>query len=289
MKKVRKAVIPVAGFGTRFLPETKAVPKEMMPIVDTPALSLVVDEIVESGIDNILLITSRAKRCIEDYFDRYVELEYLLKKAGKTVELKMCTEIENKANFTFIRQQEMKGSGHAILLAKEFAAGEPIAVLYGDDLMYNPQKAVTRQLIEAYETTGTSILGVQAVPMEEVHKYGVIAPGARKGKYTEVKGFMEKVPADIAPSNLVSMGRYILTPDIFEELETCPEEKNGEVYLTTAIAKQINTTGVYAYEFDGIRYDTGDKLGYLKAVVEYALRREKLGEEFMEYLKTIVK
>lgn len=289
MKKVRKAVIPVAGFGTRFLPETKAVPKEMMPIVDTPALSLVVDEIVESGIDNILLITSRAKRCIEDYFDRYVELEYLLKKAGKTVELEMCTEIENKAKFTFIRQQEMKGSGHAILLAKEFAAGEPIAVLYGDDIMYNPEKAVTRQLVEAYETTGTSILGVQAVPMSEVHKYGVIAPGARKGKYTEVKGFMEKVPADIAPSNLVSMGRYVLTPDIFDELETCPQEKNGEVYLTTAIAKLIHTSGVYAYEFEGKRYDTGDKLGYLKAVVEYALRREKLGDEFMEYLKTIVK
>ena len=289
MKKVRKAVIPVAGFGTRFLPETKAVPKEMMPIVDTPALSLVVDEIVDSGIDNILLITSRAKRCIEDYFDRYVELEYLLKKAGKTVELEACNEIENKANFTFIRQKEMKGSGHAIYLAKEFAAGEPIAVLFGDDLMYSPEKAVTRQLVEAYETTGTTILGVQPVPMSEVHKYGVIAPGVRKGKYTEVKGFMEKVPADIAPSNLVSMGRYVLTPDIFDELEKCSPEKNGEIYLTTAIAKQIETTGVYAYEFDGKRYDTGDKLGYLKAVVEYALRRDKLGEEFKKYLIELVK
>lgn len=289
MKKVRKAVIPVAGFGTRFLPETKAVPKEMMPIVDTPALSLVVDEIVESGIDNVLLITSRAKRCIEDYFDRYVELEYLLKKAGKTVELEECNKIENKANFTFIRQKEMKGSGHAIYLAKEFSAGEPFAVLYGDDLMYNPQKAVTRQLVEAYETTGTSILGVQPVPMSEVHKYGVIAPGAKKGKYTEVKGFMEKVPADIAPSNLVSMGRYVLTPDIFDELERSEPSPNGEIYLTTAIARQIQTTGVYAYEFDGIRYDTGDKLGYLKAVVEYALRREGLGEEFKKYLQTIIK
>lgn len=289
MKKVRKAVIPVAGFGTRFLPETKAVPKEMMPIVDTPALSLVVDEIVESGIDNVLLITSRAKRCIEDYFDRYVELEYLLKKAGKTVELEECNKIENKANFTFIRQKEMKGSGHAIYLAKEFAAGEPFAVLYGDDLMYNPQKAVTRQLVEAYETTGTSILGVQPVPMSEVHKYGVIAPGAKKGKYTEVKGFMEKVPAEIAPSNLVSMGRYILTPDIFDELERSEPSANGEIYLTTAIARQIQTTGVYAYEFDGIRYDTGDKLGYLKAVVEYALRREGLGDEFKKYLQTIIK
>ncbi len=289
MKKVRKAVIPVAGFGTRFLPETKAVPKEMMPIVDTPALSLVVDEIVESGIDNILLITSRAKRCIEDYFDRYVELEYLLKKAGKTVELEECEKIENKANFTFIRQKEMKGSGHAIYLAKEFAAGEPIAVLFGDDLMYSPEKSVTSQLVDAYETTGTSILGVQPVPMSEVHKYGVIAPGARKGKYTEVKGFMEKVPADVAPSNLVSMGRYVLTPDIFDELEKCTPEKNGEIYLTTAIAKQIETTGVYAYEFDGKRYDTGDKLGYLKAVVEYALRRDGLGAEFKKYLEEIVK
>ncbi len=289
MKKVRKAVVPVAGFGTRFLPETKAVPKEMMPIVDTPALSLVVDEIVDSGIDQILLITNRSKKCIEDYFDRFVELEELLKKAGKTVELALCNEIENKANFTFIRQKEMKGSGHAILLAKEFAAGEPFAVLYGDDLMYSPEKPVTRQLIEAYETTGTSILGVQAVPMSEVHKYGVIAPGARKGKFSEVKGFMEKVPAEIAPSNLVSMGRYILTPDVFDELECCTPAQNGELYLTSAIDRMIHTSGVYAYEFDGIRYDTGDKLGYLKAIVEFGLRKEDLGPKFMEYLKTIVK
>ncbi len=289
MKKVRKAVVPVAGFGTRFLPETKAVPKEMLPIVDTPALSIVVDEIVESGIDNILFITSRSKKCIEDYFDRFPELEALLKKAGKTVELALCEEIENKANFTYVRQKEMKGSGQAIYLAKEFVGDEPFAVLYGDDLMYSPQKAVTRQLVEAYETTGTSILGVQAVPMSEVHKYGVIAPGARKGKFSEVKGFMEKVPAEVAPSNLVSMGRYILTPDVFDELERCEPSKNGELYLTSAIDKMIHTTGVYAYEFDGIRYDTGDKLGYLKAVVEFALRREDLGEKFKEYLKEIVK
>ena len=287
MQKVRKAVIPAAGFGTRFLPETKAIPKEMMPIVDTPALQLVVQEVVDSGIDNILIITSGRKRSIEDHFDKSAELENLLKKAGKTVELEMCDRIENMANFTFIRQKEMKGSGQAIQLAREFAAGEPFAVLYGDDLMYSPEKAVTKQLVEAYEKTGTTILGVQSVDKSEVCKYGVIKPGAIKGRYTEVKGFVEKPPVEEAPSNLVSMGRYVLTPEVFEQLEQSEYAPNGELYLTTAIERMIHTSGVYAYEFEGIRYDTGDKLGYLKAIVEYALRDEKLQKPFSDYLKTI--
>lgn len=287
MQKVRKAVIPAAGFGTRFLPETKVIPKEMMPIVDTPALQLVVQEVVDSGIDNVLIITSGRKRSIEDHFDKSAELENLLKKAGKTVELEMCDRIENMANFTFIRQKEMKGSGQAIQLAREFAAGEPFAVLYGDDLMYAPEKAVTKQLVEAYEKTGTTILGVQSVDRSEVYKYGVIKPGAQKGRYTEVKGFVEKPPVEQAPSNLVSMGRYILTPEVFEQLDQSEYAPNGELYLTTAIERMIHTSGVYAYEFEGIRYDTGDKLGYLKAIVEYALRDEKLKKPFSEYLKTI--
>ncbi|MBQ2714277.1 MAG: UTP--glucose-1-phosphate uridylyltransferase [Clostridia bacterium] len=287
MQKVRKAVIPAAGFGTRFLPETKAIPKEMMPIVDTPALQLVVQEVVDSGIDNVLIITSGRKRSIEDHFDKSVELENLLKKAGKTAELAMCDRIENMANFTFIRQKEMKGSGQAIQLAREFAAGEPFAVLFGDDLMYSPNKPVTGQLIEAYEKTGTSILGVQAIDKKEVYKYGVINPGANKGRYTEVKGFVEKPPVEEAPSNLVSMGRYILTPEVFEQLDQSEYAPNGELYLTTAIERMIHTSGVYAYEFEGIRYDTGDKLGYLKATVEYALRDEKLKGPFLEYLKSI--
>lgn len=287
MQKVRKAVIPAAGFGTRFLPETKAVPKEMMPIVDTPALQLVVQEVVDSGIDNILIITSGRKRSIEDHFDKSAELENLLKKAGKTVELEMCDRIENMANFTFIRQKEMKGSGQAIQLAREFAAGEPFAVLYGDDLMYSPEKAVTKQLVEAYEKTGTTILGVQTVDRSEVYKYGVINPGANKGRYTEVKGFVEKPAVEDAPSNLVSMGRYVLTPEVFEQLDRSEYAPNGELYLTTAIERMIRTSGVYAYEFEGIRYDTGDKLGYLKAIVEYALRDEKLKKPFADYLKTI--
>ncbi len=287
MQKVRKAVIPAAGFGTRFLPETKAVPKEMMPIVDTPALQLIVEEVVESGIDNVLIITSGRKRCMEDHFDKCAELENLLKKAGKTAELQMCERIENMANFSFIRQKEMKGSGQAIGLAREFVGNEPFAVLYGDDLMYSPKNPVTGQLIKAYETTGTSILGVQRVDMSEVYKYGVIKPGAQKGKYTEVKGFGEKPPVEEAPSNLVSMGRYVLTPEVFEQLDKSEYSSNGELYLTTAIEKMIYTSGVYAYEFDGIRYDTGDKLGYLKATVEYALRDEKLGKPFREYLETI--
>lgn len=287
MQKVRKAVIPAAGFGTRFLPETKSVPKEMMPIVDTPALQLVVQEVVDSGIDNVLIISSSRKRCMEDHFDRCAELEYLLRKAGKTTELAMCEKIENMANFTFIRQKEMKGSGHAIALAKEFVANEPFAVLYGDDLMYSPASPVTGQLVKAYETTGTSILGVQRVDMNEVYKYGVIKPGAQKGKYTEVKGFVEKPPVELAPSNLVSMGRYVLTPEVFEQLEKSEFSPNGELYLTTAIERMIHTSGVYAYEFDGIRYDTGDKLGYLKATVEFALRDEKLSKPFREYLRSL--
>ena len=289
MSKVRKAVIPVAGFGTRFLPETKCVPKELMPIVDTPALQLVVQEVVDSGIDNILLITSGRKRAIEDHFDRSEELYSLLKKGGKNVELQMCEDIENMANFAFVRQKEMKGSGHAIGLAKEFVAGEPFAVLYGDDLMYSPNAPVTGQLVKAYETTGTSILGVQRVDMSQVCKYGVINPGNSKGRYTEVKGFVEKPPINEAPSNLVSMGRYVLTPEVFEHLEKCKPAPNGEIYLTTAIEMMIHTSGVYAYEFEGTRYDTGDKLGYLKAVVEYALRDSKLGKDFENYLKNLIK
>lgn len=289
MNKVRKAVIPVAGFGTRFLPETKSVPKELMPIVDTPALQLVVQEVVDSGIDQVLLITSGRKRAIEDHFDRSEELYNLLKRGGKKVELQMCEDIENMANFTFIRQREMKGSGHAIGLAREFVAGEPFAVLFGDDLMYSPTKPVTGQLIDAYENTGRSILGVQRVEMSEVSKYGVINPGAEKGRYTEVKGFVEKPPLEEAPSNLVSMGRYVLTPEVFEHLERCTPAPNGEIYLTSAIEMMIHTSGVFAYEFEGTRYDTGDKLGYLKAIVEYALRDKKLGVDFKKYLETIVK
>lgn len=289
MNKVRKAVIPVAGFGTRFLPETKSVPKELMPIVDTPALQLVVQEVVDSGIEHVLLITSGRKRAIEDHFDRSEELYNLLKKGGKNVELQMCEDIENMANFTFIRQREMKGSGHAIGLAREFVAGEPFAVLYGDDLMYSPNNPVTSQLIKAYENTGRSILGVQRVAMSEVSKYGVINPGAEKGRYTEVKGFVEKPPVEEAPSNLVSMGRYVLTPEVFEHLDRCAPSPNGEIYLTTAIEMMIHTSGVFAYEFEGTRYDTGDKLGYLKAVVEYALRDDKLGKDFKKYLETVVK
>ncbi len=287
MQKVRKAVIPAAGFGTRFLPETKAVPKEMMPIVDTPALQLIVEEVVDSGIDNVLIITSGKKRCMEDHFDKCAELENLLKKAGKTAELQMCERIENMANFSFIRQKEMKGSGHAIGLAKEFVGNEPFAVLYADDLIYSPENPVTAQLIKAYETTGTSILGVQTVDKKEVYKYGVINPGAQKGRYTEVKGFVEKPSVDEAPSNLISVGRYLLTPEIFEQLDRSEYSSNGELYLTTAIEKMIHTSGVYAYSFEGIRYDTGDKLGYLKANIEYALRDKKLGKEFKEYLDSL--
>lgn len=289
MNKVKKAVIPAAGFGTRFLPVTKAVPKEMLNIVDTPALHHIVKEVLDSGIEDILIITGRSKRAMEDYFDRAPELEYLLRSAGKTVALEMVDDISGMANICYMRQKEMKGSGQAILLAKAFVGNEPFAVLFGDDLVYNEGAPATAQLCEAYERTGTCILGVQRVPLSEVHKYGVVAPGATKGRYTEVKGFVEKPKTEDAPSNLVSVGRYVLTPEVFDMLEAIKTEEGKELYITDAIDRITRTTGVYAYEFEGTRYDTGDKLGYMKAVTEYALRHPELKDGYLSYLKELVK
>ena len=288
MKKVTKAVIPAAGFGTRFLPVTKAVPKEMLNIVDTPALHYIVGEALDSGISDILIITGRSKRVMEDYFDRNPELEYLLKSAGKHVALALEEEVSNMANICYVRQKEMKGVGKALMLAKTFVGNDPFAVLFGDDLVYNPDTPATAQLCKAYETTGTCILGVQRVPESEVHKYGVVKPGNQKGRYTEVKGFVEK-PKTNAPSNIASLGRYVLTPEIFDALKVAPLGPGNELYLTEALDIIAQGTGVYAYEFEGIRYDTGDKLGYMKAVTEYALRHPELKDSYMAYLKDLVK
>lgn len=288
MKKVTKAVIPAAGFGTRFLPVTKAVPKEMLNIVDTPALHYIVQEALDSGITDVLIITGRSKRVMEDYFDRNPELEYLLKNAGKHVALALEEEVSNMADICFVRQKEMKGVGNALMLAKTFVGNDPFAVLFGDDLVYNPGNPATAQLCKAYETTGTCILGVQRIPMSEVHKYGVVKPGLSKGRYTEVKGFVEK-PKENAPSNIASLGRYVLTPEIFDALKVAPLGPGNELYLTEALDMIANGSGVYAYEFEGTRYDTGDKLGYMKAVTEYALRHSEVGEGYLAYLKELVK
>ena len=283
--KITKAVIPAAGFGTRFLPATKAMPKEMLPIIDTPTLQYIVKEAVDSGITDILIIIGKNKKCIEDHFDRSVELEDLLVKGGKSRELKMVRDIAYMAHIYYVRQKEMNGSGNAILEAEAFVGNEPFAVMFGDDLIYNESKPCLKQLIDAYETTGKSIVGVQEVPRDEAPKYGIIVPGRTKGRYTEMKGIVEKPSIDELPSTYAGLGRYILKPEIFDIIKRSKPHANGEVYITDAILETIDIDGVYAYDFEGRRYDIGDKEGYLEATVEYALRDEKLREGFVKYLK----
>lgn len=283
--KITKAVIPAAGFGTRFLPATKAMPKEMLPIIDTPTLQYIVKEAVDSGITDILIIIGKNKKCIEDHFDRSVELEDLLVKGGKSRELKMVRDIADMAHIYYVRQKEMNGSGNAILEAEAFVGNEPFAVMFGDDLIYNESKPCLKQLIDAYETTGKSIVGVQEVPREEAPKYGIIVPGRTKGRYTEMNGIVEKPSIDELPSTYAGLGRYILKPEIFDIIKRSKPHANGEVYITDAILETIDIDGVYAYDFEGRRYDIGDKEGYLEATVEYALRDEKLRDGFVKYLK----
>ena len=291
MKKVTKAVIPCAGFGTRFLPVTKSVPKEMLPIIDVPALQLIVEEAVNSGIKEILIILGKNKKCIEDHFDISVELEQLLAKNNKHTTIKAIREISDMAHFTYVRQKQMDGSGRAILEAEAFVGNDPFAVIYGDDIVYNAKGELPAigQLIEAYYTTGKSILGAQTVAPEEAIKYGVVYPGHIKGRYTEMKGIVEKPKIQDLPSNLASLGRYVLTPSIFDEIRRTAPQKNGEVYLTDAINSLAKSEGVYAYDFVGNRYDTGDKFGYLQANIEYGLRHNEIGMELKEYLKELVK
>jgi len=288
MRKVRKAVIPCAGFGTRFLPATKAVPKEMLPIVDTPALQMIVEECVESGITDILIILGKNKKCIEDHFDISPDLEQLLRRGNKHVELKIVREISEMANFYYVRQREMNGSGAAVLTAEAFVGNEPFVVVYGDDIVYNEGcKPAIAQLIEAYEKTGRSILGAQTLPKEEAIKYGVVYPGVTKGRYTEMKGIIEKPTLEECPSCLASLGRYVLTPDIFDLIRVTKPAANGEIFLTDAINALAKTVGVFAYDFEGKRYDTGDKLGYLQANIEFGLRSEDVGAELRDYIKDL--
>ena len=227
--KITKAVIPAAGFGTRFLPATKAMPKEMLPIIDTPTLQYIVKEAVDSGITDILIIIGKNKKCIEDHFDRSVELEDLLVKGGKSRELKMVRDIADMAHIYYVRQKEMNGSGNAILEAEAFVGNEPFAVMFGDDLIYNESKPCLKQLIDAYETTGKSIVGVQEVPREEAPKYGIIVPGRTKGRYTEMNGIVEKPSIDELPSTYAGLGRYILKPEIFDIIKRSKPHANGEI------------------------------------------------------------
>ena len=280
MKSIRKAVIPAAGFGTRFLPATKAQPKEMLPIVDTPAIQYIVKEALDSGIEEILIITGRSKRAIEDHFDSSVELEELLQKQGKNKQLAMVKDLAD-IKIHFIRQKSPRGLGDAVLCAKAFIGDEPFAVLLGDDIVYNPEKPCLQQLMDCYEQHPGIILGAQFVPNEKVSSYGIVSGEPLADNLYRVHGLVEKPSVDKAPSNLAVLGRYILTPDIFDILENTKPGVGNEVQLTDALAK----TDTYALAYEGVRYDTGDKLGYLKATVEYALRNEELGAAFKEYLK----
>lgn len=288
-KKIKKAVIPAAGLGTRFLPATKAQPKEMLPIVDKPTIQYIIEEAVASGIEEILIITGRNKNCIEDHFDKSVELELELEKSGKKEMLKLVREISDMVDIHYIRQKEPKGLGHAISCAKTFVGNEPFAVLLGDDLVYNEEKPCLKQLMDCYNEYNTSILGVQTVDAKDVDKYGIIKGIHIEGGVHKVRGLVEKPVVEEAPSNIAILGRYIITPQIFGILEETKPGRDGEIQLTDALSKLINEEAIYAYEFEGTRYDVGDKLGFLKATVEYALRRENLRDEFMEYLNSLKK
>ena len=286
--KIRKAIIPAAGLGTRFLPATKAQPKEMLPIVDKPTLQYIIEECVASGIEEILIITGRNKKSIEDHFDRSVELEMELEKSGKEEMLKMVREISDMVNIHFIRQKEPRGLGHAILCAKTFVGNEPFAVLLGDDVVYNDNKPCLKQLIDCYEEYKTSVLGVQTVEPQDVNKYGIVGGLHIEDRVYKVKNLIEKPAVEEAPSNVAILGRYIITPKIFEILENTKPGKGNEILLTDALLELIKHEAMYAYDFEGRRYDVGDKLGFLQATVEYALRKKELRDGFIEYLKTII-
>jgi UTP--glucose-1-phosphate uridylyltransferase len=285
--KVRKAIIPAAGLGTRFLPATKAQPKEMLPIVDKPTLQYIIEEAINSGIEEILIITGRNKKSIEDHFDKSVELELELEAKGKKELLKEVRKISEMANIHYIRQKEPKGLGHAIHCAKSFIGNEPFAVLLGDDIVY-AEKPCLKQMIEVYDEYKTTILGVQEVPAKDVDKYGIISAMKIEDRVYKVKGLVEKPKVDEAPSNIAILGRYIINPAIFDILEHTAPGKGGEIQLTDALKELANVEAMYAYNFKGKRYDVGDKSGFLKATVEYALRRDNLKDDFMEYLKGIV-
>ena len=288
MKKIRKAVIPAAGFGTRFLPATKATPKEMLPIVDKPTIQYIVEEAVASGIEDILIISGHAKRAIEDHFDSAPTLEAELKAKGKTELLKLVQET-SEINVHYIRQKHMRGLGDAILCARAFIDNEPFAVLLGDDIVYNPEVPALKQLMDMYTQTGATILGCQQVPKEKVSSYGIVAGESTiNEQLMKVNDMIEKPSIEEAPSQMAVLGRYIITPDVFEVLQNTQPGKGGEVQLTDALKVMAKRENVYAYNFIGKRYDVGDKLGFLKATVEFALRRDDLAEGFADYLKDIV-
>ncbi len=287
MQKVRKAIIPAAGLGTRFLPATKAQPKEMLPIVDKPIIQYIIEEAIASGIEEILIITGKYKRSIEDHFDRSFELEYDLQEKGKTELLEIVQGVSNLVDIHYIRQKEQLGLGHAVKCAKTFVGNEPFAVLLGDDIVRTEDTPCLKQLIDVYNKHEASILGVQTVDKSQVDKYGIVYGEKTGDRLYKVLDLVEKPSIEEAQSNVAILGRYILSPEIFEAIENTAFGKGGEIQLTDALINLHKSADIFAYDFEGKRYDAGDKLGYLKATVEFALEKDDVKEEFKKYLKEL--
>jgi UTP--glucose-1-phosphate uridylyltransferase len=287
LKKVRKAIIPAAGLGTRFLPATKAMPKEMLPIVDKPTIQYIVEEAIASGIEDIIIVTGKGKRAIEDHFDNAYELEQILMKQGKLDLLEKVKE-PSKVDIHYIRQKEPKGLGHAVWCARNFIGDEPFAVLLGDDIV-QAETPCLKQLIDQYEQTFSSVIGVKRVPDNETHRYGIIDPLEQHGRRYQVRQFVEKPAPGTAPSNLAIMGRYILTPQIFLFLEKQEAGAGGEIQLTDAIQKLNEIQRVFAYEFEGKRYDVGEKIGFIQTTIEFALQNEELREDLIQFMEQVLK
>ncbi len=290
-RKVRKAVFPAAGLGTRFLPATKAQPKEMLPLVDKPLIQYVIEEAVDSGIESIIIITGRGKSAIEDHFDVSYELENLLSERGKEDLLETVQKVSNLAHISYVRQKKALGLGHAVLMARELVGDEPFAVMLGDDIIH-AQTPCLRQMMDVYEEYSAPIVAIEEIPLESISKYGVISgkPVAYKGakdRLYKLDGLVEKPPKEAAPSNLAIIGRYILEPEIFELLASTQAGAGGEIQLTDGLRALLQQQQVYGWRFEGKRYDAGDKLGFLMATVEFALRHPDLGSEFRKYLKSL--
>jgi UTP--glucose-1-phosphate uridylyltransferase len=283
---IRKAVFPAAGLGTRFLPATKAQPKEMLPLVDTPIIQYGVEEALASGVDNIILVTGRGKNAIEDHFDVSVELETFLEARGKKELLAQIRKISNLINFAYVRQGEPLGLGHAVLVTRNLVGDEPFAVILGDDVI-DAKPPALRQMIDVFDEVNGPVLAIERVPKSDVSSYGIIDAEEIKPGVYKIRDLVEKPPVSEAPSDLAIIGRYILTPDIFPALETTATDRTGEIQLTNGLRHLLKSRPIYGCRIDGVRHDTGNKLGFLKAVVYFALRRPDLAEAFRDYLRTI--
>ncbi len=286
--KVKKAIIPAAGRGTRFLPATKAQPKEMLPIVDKPTIQYIVEEAIASGIEDIIIVTGRNKQAIEDHFDKSYELEEELKKKGDNGLLNLVQDISNLVDIHYIRQKEPKGLGHAIYCARSFIGNEPFAVLLGDDIV-DSRVPCLKQLIDVYDKYGTTVLGVQHVPDEDISRYGIVSCREIENRVFRVDDLVEKPEKENAPSNIAILGRYIISPDVFRHIENTAPGKGGEIQLTDALRSLMHEEAMYAYDFEGKRYDVGNRMGFIVATVEMALKRDDLKEELTQYLRSVVK